>query len=139
MITLDQALDSAMQLPFYEKELLIEILRKRAVEERRKETALEVKEAQESYDAGKLLSASTEQILNELYMQTIQLPLDEYKALKEELLLLKDSDFIKKINKLIDLLYQEKYGLYLGNFTEDLTEASINNLLDNNSEAWDNV
>jgi hypothetical protein len=139
MITLDQALDSAMQLPFYEKELLIEILRKRAVEERRKETALEVKEAQASYDAGKLQSASTEQILNELYMQTIQLPLNEYKALKEELLLLKDSDFIKKINKLIDLLYQEKYGLFLGNFTEDLAEASINNLLDDNSVAWDNV
>jgi len=139
MITLDQALDSAMQLPFYERELLIEILRKRAVEERRNEIALKVKEAQASYDAGKLQSTSTEQILNELYMQTIQLPLDEYKALKEELLLLKDSDFIKKINKLIDLLYQEKYGLYLGNFTEDLTEASINNLLDNNSEAWDNV
>ena len=111
MITLDQALDSAMQLPFYEKELLIEILRKRAVEERRNEIALEVKEAQTSYDAGKLQSASTEQILNELYMQTIQLPLNEYKALKEELLLLKDSDFIKKIN----------------------------NLLNDNSVAWDNV
>ena len=56
---------------------------------------------------------------------TIQIPVEEYKAMKEEIALLKDTRLLTKVNRLIDLLYQEKYGLYLGNDTTDLTEAVI--------------
>jgi len=61
-------------------------------------------------------------------MKTIQIPLQEYQQLQEQLKLLKDKDLLQKLDKLIDLLYQEKYGLYMGDYTEDLT-----------NNAWDDV
>lgn len=45
MINLDQALDSARQLSLSDKEMLIEILKKQTIEERRKEIATEVRES----------------------------------------------------------------------------------------------
>ncbi len=47
--------------------------------------------------------------------------------MKEEISLLKDSVLLNKLSKLVDLLYEEKYGLYLGNNTSDLTETSVLN------------
>jgi hypothetical protein len=58
-------------------------------------------------------------------MDTITIPLNEYKRLKEEANLFQDKEFMNRVNKLIDLIYQEKYGLYLGNYTEDLTDQII--------------
>ncbi|MCX6152362.1 MAG: hypothetical protein NTX22_17685 [Ignavibacteriales bacterium] len=71
-------------------------------------------------------------------MQTIQLPYSEYQSLKEQIKLLKDGDLLKKVNRLLDILYQEKYGLYLGEYTEDLTEHAVNNLEDINNK-WDAI
>jgi hypothetical protein len=65
-------------------------------------------------------------------MKTIQIPISEYQKLQEELALLKDSELLQTVNKLIDFLYQDKYGLYMGDYTGDLTEYSVN-------ESWDNV
>lgn len=59
-------------------------------------------------------------------MKTIQIPVSEYQRMQEELELLKNSEFLQSVNKLIDFLYQDKYGLYMGDYTEDLTEYSIN-------------
>ena len=70
---------------------------------------------------------------------TIEIPLKEYEAMKEELALLKDSALLEKMNRLIDLLYEEKYGLYLGNETRDLTEASIQKNWTPQNNVWDNV
>ena len=70
--------------------------------------------------------------------EVIQIPLKEYEAMKEEISLLKDNVLLQKMNRLVDILYQEKYGLYLGNNTNDLTEASIEKSWEHNS-AWDNV
>jgi hypothetical protein len=72
-------------------------------------------------------------------MQTIQLPLTEYKRLQEELVLLKNNELLQVVNKLVDLLYQDKYGLYMGEFTEDLTEYAVNQAWENERSAWDNV
>lgn len=72
-------------------------------------------------------------------METITIPLNEYNRLKEEASLFKDKEFMNRVNKLIDLMFQEKYGLYLGNNTEDLTEQVI---LDNyriEDRGWDKV
>ncbi len=55
----------------------------------------------------------------------IQIPVEEYKAMKEEIALLKDTSLLSKMNRLVELLYEEKYGLYLGNDTTDLIESSI--------------
>jgi hypothetical protein len=67
MITLDQALDSARQLSLPEKEMLIEILKKQAAEERRKEICNEVKESKALYSSGKILPSDSPKILDELH------------------------------------------------------------------------
>lgn len=72
-------------------------------------------------------------------METIQLPVKEYQKLQEELALLKDTELLQTFNKFVDFLYQDKYGLYMGEFTEDLTEYSINQAWEDKPSAWDNV
>ena len=49
MITLDQALDVVMQLEYEQKELLLDILRKRQIEERREEIAQNAREAIQAF------------------------------------------------------------------------------------------
>ena len=71
--------------------------------------------------------------------QTIQLPYNHYQAIKEEIELLKNNTLLLKFNKLIDLLYQEKYGLYMNDYTEDLTEISINNSWKDEQSVWDKL
>ncbi len=71
--------------------------------------------------------------------QTIEIPVDEYNAMKEEIALLKDQPFLRKVNRLVELLYEEKYGLYLGEDTSDLTETSIQQNYTSHKSAWDNV
>ena len=53
--------------------------------------------------------------------------------------MLKNTELLQTINKLVDFLYQDKYGLYMGEFTEDLTEYSVNGAWNNESSKWDNV
>jgi hypothetical protein len=67
MITLDQALDSAAQLSLVEKEMLIEILKKQAAEERRNEISNEVKEAKALYTSGNISPTNSKHILDELH------------------------------------------------------------------------
>jgi hypothetical protein len=70
---------------------------------------------------------------------TIQIPLKEYEAMKEELSLLKNNVLPENINRLAELLYEEKYGLYLGNDITNLTANSISNNWPSQNSAWDNV
>ncbi len=72
-------------------------------------------------------------------MNTVQIPASEYQRLKEELALLKDTELLLNFNKLVDFLYQDKYGLYMGEFTEDLTEHTINQAWPNEPNEWDKV
>jgi hypothetical protein len=69
----------------------------------------------------------------------IQIPLKEYEAMKEEISLLKDTELLKKINRLVELLYEEKYGLYMGDNTSDLTNVSIKKNWQEANSPWDNV
>jgi hypothetical protein len=69
----------------------------------------------------------------------VQIPLKEYQAMKEKLSLLEDSEFMNKLARLVDLLYEEKYGLYMGNNTSDLTAASMQKAFEEPNTAWDNV
>ncbi len=69
----------------------------------------------------------------------IQIPLKEYEAMKEEISLLKDTELLKKINRLVELLYQEKYGLYMGDNTSGLTNVSIQKNWQEANTPWDNV
>ena len=72
-------------------------------------------------------------------IETIQISVKEYESMKEELSLLKDNILLEKVNRLINLLYEEKYGLYLGNNTNDLTEISVLKNWQSSNTAWDNV
>lgn len=65
-------------------------------------------------------------------MQTVQIPLDEYDKLIVQNRLLQQSELLQQINQVLDLMYESKYGLYLGDYTEDLTEYSINEHFDKN-------
>lgn len=67
MITLDQALDTAMQLPFEQKQMLIEILWKRQVEARRDEIAENAREAITAFHAGELKMESIDELLARLH------------------------------------------------------------------------
>ncbi len=66
MVTLDKTLDAAMQLPPEQREMLVEILRKRQIEERRKEIAENAREAKQDLDAGKISPKPVEKIIKEL-------------------------------------------------------------------------
>jgi hypothetical protein len=72
-------------------------------------------------------------------MQTISIPITEYQSLTYELELLKNSDFMQKLNRLIDLMYADKYGLFLNDYTDDLTEYSLNSSWKNESSVWDKI
>ncbi len=72
-------------------------------------------------------------------MQMMEIPVSEYQRLQDELSMLKDTELLKKLNRLVDYLYQDKYGLYLGDNTDDLTEFAVNNAWENEESAWDKV
>lgn len=72
-------------------------------------------------------------------METIEIPKNEYRRLQEELALLRDSELLKRVNKLVDYLYQDKYGLYMGDFTDDLTEQAIEGSWNDGANEWDDV
>jgi len=71
--------------------------------------------------------------------ETIEISVKEYEAMKEKISLLSDSELIKKFNRLLEIIYEEKQSLYLGNNTSDLAEASINHLYKESTDAWNNV
>ncbi len=67
MITLDQALDAAMQLSLTEQDMLIDILRKRQIEIRREEIAADAWEAIRAFQAGELKPESSDDLLSRLH------------------------------------------------------------------------
>lgn len=60
-------------------------------------------------------------------MDIIQIPLSEYQLMQEESALLRSTELLEKMNRLVDLLFQAKCGLYMQDYTEDLTAYSLNN------------
>ncbi len=72
-------------------------------------------------------------------MQTIQIPITEYQQLKSTIELLSNNSLLQKINQLVDLMFEEKYGLFMNDFTEDLTEYSINNSWEDEESVWDKL
>ena len=70
---------------------------------------------------------------------TISIPLVEYQSLKEELELLKNTELVNKLNRLIDLMFQEKYGLYLSDFQDDIINEEMKRIWGEAPSNWDNV
>jgi len=72
-------------------------------------------------------------------METVRLPVEEYNMLIAQNKALQQNELLEKINQVLDLMYQNRYGLYLGDYTDDMTEYSINNNFSENSGAWDEL
>jgi hypothetical protein len=67
MMTLDKALDAAMQLSATEKEMLVEILWRRQIEERREEIRFSAQEAITAFHAGELRDETVEELIGRLH------------------------------------------------------------------------
>jgi hypothetical protein len=65
-VTLDQVIDSAMQLTPEQREMLVSILHKRQIEARRYEIAQDAQESLTAYRKGKLKAQPAEEVIREL-------------------------------------------------------------------------
>ncbi len=63
MFTIDQTLDTIMQMDISSREMLLEILQKRMIEERRREMAINGKKAKADYKSGKILPSTAADII----------------------------------------------------------------------------
>jgi hypothetical protein len=66
MTTIDEALDTIMQMDFSSREMLLEIFQKRQIEERRKEIADNGEQAKEDFKVGKIAPAEAADIIRTL-------------------------------------------------------------------------
>ena len=65
-VTLDQVIDSAMQLPPDQREMLVSILYKRQIEARRHEIAQDAQESLTAYRLKKLKAQPAEEVIRDL-------------------------------------------------------------------------
>jgi hypothetical protein len=74
-------------------------------------------------------------------MDTIEIPINEYNNMKKELSILRNQELLSELNDIIKVLYNIRYGLYMGDFTDDLQEASLNDIKEwiNSAEGWDEI
>jgi len=66
MIAFDQVLDTVMQLPLEQQEMLLEIIHKRHIENRRREIAEDAQKTIAAFQSGQLKPQSAEKIIAEL-------------------------------------------------------------------------
>jgi len=66
-VTLDTALDTALQLPSEQRDILVEILKNRQIEARRQEIAAEARLSIAAFREGKLKPVSAEEAIADLY------------------------------------------------------------------------
>lgn len=65
-ITLNEIIDSAMQLPAEQREMLVEILTRRQIEERRHEIATDAEESIANYRTGEIKAQTAQKVIREL-------------------------------------------------------------------------
>ena len=65
-VTLDHAIDTAMQLPLEQREMLLEILHSRHIEARREDMARDAEESLNAFRAGELKGQKAIEIIDEL-------------------------------------------------------------------------
>lgn len=66
-MTLDQAIDAAMQLTMEEREMLLDILHHRHVDARRDQIARNAQQSLALFRSGELKATSSEEVLDELH------------------------------------------------------------------------
>jgi plasmid maintenance system killer protein len=76
--------------------------------------------------------------------KAINIPLSQYNALEEARQLLSDTDFVKKLRRLMAILDAAKSpdefeNWYMGNDFEDLQKTSFKNTWSEEDKIWDHV
>lgn len=66
-ITLDQVIDTALQLPPEQQEMLVDILRRRQIEKRRAEIAADAQKSLSDFRNGKYKSQSAASVIADLH------------------------------------------------------------------------
>ena len=66
-VTLDQALELAMQLPFEQQEMLLEILKRRQSERNRRAMAADAQASIAEFRAGYLAAQSADEVIADLH------------------------------------------------------------------------
>ena len=66
MVTINQTLDAIMQLDVSSREMLLEILQKRQIDERRRAIGRNGKQARAAFKSGKILPATAENVIRSL-------------------------------------------------------------------------
>ncbi|MBI4945051.1 MAG: hypothetical protein HY840_01470 [Bacteroidetes bacterium] len=66
MTTIDKALDTIMKLDFYSREMLLDILKKRIIEERRNDIAKNARIGKKEFTKGKYKPLSSEEGIHHL-------------------------------------------------------------------------
>jgi hypothetical protein len=66
LITFEEVLEAADRLSLEEQGAIIDILRRRLIDQRRQEIAQEVHEARKEYQEGRCRQASTQEIINDI-------------------------------------------------------------------------
>ena len=66
MVTIDQTLDTIMQLDASSREMLLEILQKRQIDERRREIARSGQQAKGAYKSGKIVPDTAANVVRTL-------------------------------------------------------------------------
>jgi hypothetical protein len=67
LVTLDQALDAVMLLPFDQRNVLLEIVRRRQRDERTEKWVREAEETLAAYHRGEIKAQSVDEIIEELH------------------------------------------------------------------------
>ena len=67
-LTFDEVLEAVDNLPFEEKEILVEILKNRQIQYRRKELLNDVKVGRKEYTNGKVKKGNSSELMKELSM-----------------------------------------------------------------------
>lgn len=70
-MTLDKAIDTVSQLPFEQQEILVEILRRRHIETRRREMALDAQESLALFHEGRLVAETADTVIEQLHLSAI--------------------------------------------------------------------
>mgnify|MGYP000600759281 CR=1 FL=1 len=89
-VTLDHVIDSAMQLPLEQQQMLLEILQNRQIEARRQEIARDAQASLAAFRAGKLQGQTAAEIISCGYDCRIIFSLESDPETGEEMLVLLD-------------------------------------------------
>ncbi len=74
-------------------------------------------------------------------METVTIPKREYELLKETAALLKDREFLQKLNRLAEIVLAERWGVVMPQDTSDLAEAAMAGVKEwkKGGNAWDGI